>query len=593
VRARDLFAGAAAAVVFCSATFALRAAEPDVETSVYESRVAPGDPISLRIRLRGAAASSEPDLTPLARDFEVLDVHQSHHTSIINGVRDESVDYAVALAARREGELVIPALPVGDTATDPVPIQVSARAGDVAERDDESQAPVSVALLEAHVDRSDPYEQERVVLRIDLYASGDILEGALSSPEIPGAVVESIGEDRQLEKDIGGKRYGGIERTYTIVPEASGDLVVSAIRFEGRVRVPTPQPQRRRLGGGYGHSLLEDFFANSPMPGGLFEGFFGGASRLVAITSNPVTLRVRPRPEGAAGQWWLPAREVSLSESWDPAAAAVRVGEPITRRIEMRADGVSPAQLPVLQTGDVDGVKQYAEAPEATETVRGTVRIDETTLIPTQAGSVTLPAIEVAWWDTKADALRKATLPARNIEVLAAAAVGDTRVGASPAPAPATAASDPAQSPVASAVGPRLDARALAALAAVAAIAIFLLGVFVARYRHRPGQLADAESPTPGTRRSAERALRRACARKDVAGADAAVRTLRRVLGADSPILCDARLAQEIARLHAVRYSTQREAWPGASLWKAWRQARRTRRPATAAAALPPLYPAP
>jgi hypothetical protein len=588
-----MLAIAIAMIVCCAAPLAVRAADADVETSVHMAQVAAGDPITLRIRLRGAAASSEPDLAPLARDFEVLDVHQSHQTSIVNGVRDESVDYTVALVARREGDLVIPALRVGDTATDPVPVQVGARTGDVAERDGEPEAPVSPVLLEVHVDREDPYEQERVVLRIDLYATGDILEGALSSPEIPGAVVESIGEDKEIEQEIGGKRYGGIERTYTIVPEASGDLVMPSIRFEGRVRVPRPPPPQRRQGR-FGQSLLDQFFANSPMPRDLLEGFFGGASRRVAIGSNPVTLRVRPRPEGVAGQWWLPARDVALSEHWDPAAASVRVGEPITRRIELRADGVSPAQLPALPSGGAPGIKQYAEAPKTTETARGTVRVDETTLIPTQPGSVTLPAVEVAWWDTKADALRKATLPPRSIEVLAAAGGGDTKVAAGAAPAPATATPAPTVSPLPSAIESRPGARMLAALAALAAIALLLLGFTVARRLQRRATLAaPSEAPPPQTRRSAARALRRACARNDVAGAEDAVRLLRRALGADAGLLGDPALASEIARLQAVRYSTQHEAWSGAALGKAWRRARKLRRPASPAAALPPLYPAP
>ncbi|MCX5737522.1 MAG: BatD family protein, partial [Proteobacteria bacterium] len=148
MRASQLFAITIAMISCCAAPLAVRAADPDVETSVHASTVAPGDPITLRIRLRGAAASSEPDLGPLDRDFEVLDVHQSHQTSIINGVRDESVDYTVALVARREGDLVIPALPVGDTATDPVPVEVSARAGDVADRDAEPDVPTAPVLLE-------------------------------------------------------------------------------------------------------------------------------------------------------------------------------------------------------------------------------------------------------------------------------------------------------------------------------------------------------------------------------------------------------------------------------------------------------------
>jgi hypothetical protein len=599
VKPFDWFVLAIAAIVLCVAPFVARAADPEVEASVYSSHVASGEPITLQIRLRGAAAQSKPDLWPLERDFEVLDVHQSHRTSIVNGARDESVDYQVALAPKREGALLIPSLPVGNTATEPVPISVSARGEDVAEREAEPEAPAEPVLIETHVDRSDPYEQERVVLRIDLYAAGEVLEGALSAPEIPGAVIEQIGEDRQIEKVIGDKRYGGIERVYTIVPESSGALAMAPIRFEGRVRVPRPRTQRRRLGGAFNGSLLEDFFANGPRANELLENFFGTESRRVAVSSQPVTLNVRPRPEGVAGTWWLPAHAVTLTERWDPTRASVRVGEPITRRIEMHADGVSPAQLPALPDDDVAGVKRYAEAPKVTESVRGTVRVDETTLIPTQVGAVTLPAIEVAWWDTKADALRVATLPARSIEV-GPALGGDVpaSAGVTPAPAPEATAPEaaPENAPALGAFAQRLDGRVFVALAAVAALALFSLGIFAARFRQRRAtrdESAAPEAPLLPSRRSLERALRRGCARKDVVAAETALRALRRLLGADAAIFRDAALAPEIARLQAVRYSTQREAWSGAALWKAWRRARKTRRPANAAPGLPPLYPAP
>jgi hypothetical protein len=71
------------------------------------------------------------------------------------------------------------------------------------------------------------------------------------------------------------------------------------------------------------------------------------------------------------------------------------------------------------------------------------------------------------------------------------------------------------------------------------------------------------------------------------------LRALRLLLGADAAIFRDPALAAEIARLQAVRYSTQQQAWSGAALWKAFRRARKVRRPASSSAGLPPLYPTP
>jgi len=607
VRARrrlGFVAAAAAVLVFSFTPPSARAAASDVETAVGETQVVQGDPVRLRIRLRGPEASSEPDLRPLAPDFEVLDSQRSRHTSIVHGVRDESVDWVIELFPRRAGELVIPALPVGAASTEPQRISVSARPADPV-ASEERAAPAEPVVLESSVDRMDPYEHERVVLRIALYAEGDVLEGALGAPDVPGAIVEPLGEDRRIEKELGGKRYRGIERTYTIVPEASGDFVVPSIRFEGRVRAPVSE-RARRPRGAFGRSFFDDFFSHGrPDDDDLLAGFFGSETRRVALGSKPVTLRVRPRPDSVTGQWWLPAREVSLSERWEPDAAPVRVGEPLTRRIELRADGASPAQLPALAAGDVAGVKQYAEAPKVTETVTGTVRIDETTLIPTQPGSVTLPAVELDWWDTQADAPRKAVLPARTVEVLPALAAGDgpsaraAAAEAAPVSGQAPLPAEPAGTPTA----PAWNARGVAALVAAAALAAFLAGVAISRLRR--GRVPFAGTGSHTSLRSAERALRGACQRHDVVGAEAALRILARVLDPNgTPVggalafasRLDAReLTRQIAALAAVRYSTREKAWDGAPLWKAWRRSRRTRqRPvALAAPALPPLYPTP
>jgi hypothetical protein len=176
VKPLDWIVLAIAAIVLCLAPFAARAADPEVEASVYSAHVASGDPITLQIRLRGDAAQSKPDIWPLERDFEVIDQHTSHRTSIVNGQIDESVDYTFALAPRRDGALVIPSLRVGDNATEPIPVTVSEHGSDVAERqaqpEPEPAAPAEPVLVETHVDRRDPYEQERVVLRIDLYVAG-------------------------------------------------------------------------------------------------------------------------------------------------------------------------------------------------------------------------------------------------------------------------------------------------------------------------------------------------------------------------------------------------------------------------------------
>jgi hypothetical protein len=585
---------AALAALLCAAPLLAHAAAPSVETSVDRTRVARGDTLALRIRLRGAAAERPPDLAALDADFEVQGVQQTQRTSIVNGVVDQSVDWVVGLVPRRPGALVIPALPVGSASSEPIRIEVTA--GETGAGADAGEAAAEPVRVEMDADRQDPYEHERVLLRVRLLAGVELLDGALGEPEISGAAVERLGGDRPISQEIAGRSYRGIERSYAVVPDASGELRLPSIRFEGHIAAPRPPPSSRRFGGSSGGSLFERFLAQSRLGGDFIEGFLGSRSLPVAARSQPLALHVRARPDAADGQWWLPARAVELKESFDPAPAELRVGEPLTRRIELRAEGASPAQLPPLALPDVPGLKQYAEAPSAAQDSRGSVRMLETTLIPTRPGLVTLPPLEIAWWDTQADAPRTATLPAHELEVLPAAGGG-----APPeAPSPAAAAAAPPE--------PHEDAPPLAVESFVARhaglvgacaallVAVLLFGLRAAWRSWRP-----VSARVPSLRRT-ERALRRACLGCDAPGAEAALRAVGRALdpgalGFDAAAvqrLGGPELASEVARLHAARYSGQAEAgWQGRALWRSYRRARRRRWRRAAGPALPPLYPTP
>jgi hypothetical protein len=578
-------------VVACLVTLSVFAASaalplPEVETSVDRHQVEVGEALVLQLRLRGAAASEEPDLTPLSADFDVLGVQRVRRMSLVNGARDSSFDFVVQIAPRRTGALVVPALPIGDASSEPLPIQVSA----VAAQPPDAQGGLAYlarpVILEARVDRADPYEHERVVLTFDLYTRGEVQDGALAAPEVPGQTLEQLGEDRRIEKWIDGQRYAGIERSYVLVPDTAGTLRVPPVRFEGRVRVAPPERRPRMGGGRFGGSFFDDFFSDA-FRDDVFAGFFGSGLRSIAVESPALQLQVRERPAAVAGQWWLPARGVTLTESLEPEPehGPLRVGEPLTRRIEIRADGVSPAQLPPLPDSEIAGVKHYVEAPAVAENAQGTHRIDETTWIATQPGTLTLPAVELAWWDTQSDSAQKAVLPARSLEVLPALgtpAPPDTAAAAAPAQEPALADATNAPAPGPARLQGRFDPRALAAL--VATLALSLLGVAVVRRRRA--------APRVGTpsRRACVRALRRACRRNDAAGAEAALRSLAR----PGDVVPEP-LAQEVARLMALRYSSASAPWQGAALWQAWRAARKTRRSRARAgdAALPPLYPTP
>ncbi len=229
-----------------------------------------------------------------------------------------------------------------------------------------------------------------------------------------------LGKDREYTAERDGRRYRVIERQYGIFPQISGELELQAPVLDARV--PDKTSQRR--------SPFQDFFGRDPFDGPFFGGSRLGdvftSTRQVRVRGEALVLQVRPRPSQATGRHWLPAQGVTLSESWQPQQLELRVGDPITRSITLRADGVTGEQLPELELGQVDGFKVYPDRAKATtqdlqQTVQGEMS-RSTAFVPVRPGQFTLPSVRLYWWDTRTDQERVAELPPRSVEVLPALA---------------------------------------------------------------------------------------------------------------------------------------------------------------------------
>ncbi len=604
-----------------------------LEAALSRPEVRLGETVDLLLRYRpdeGAGLPGAPDLAALEQDFQVLDRRQSQRTTIVNGQRDASLDWVITLAPRRAGAAAIPALAVGDARSRPLDLQVAAAQSASAAAAD---GRLPDLFLETEVDRSDPYVQGQAVLTARIYDAAGITSAALTDPQVPGAVVERLGEDRAHREQRGGRDYRVIERRFGIFPQASGPLEIPPLQLEAQL------PAEPGAAGGFGGGFGRPGFPSSSFPS---SGFFGGGTdpfaemfarmrqqgfgagfgdpfaemfgRRVRVLSQPLTLEVREQPASATGDWWLPAEEVQLVEDWS--SDSFRVGEPATRTITLLARGLTGAQLPDLPLPDAPGVKQYVEDTGRQTVARGgnalTARQMQVSVIPTEAGQVRLPEIRVTWWDVVAEQERVAVLPARSLTV--AAAAGGQAVPAAAAPVAAPVAASPGRAdPEAAADGrppaswlrdPRLWGAAVAGLLLLAAG-----GAAVLR-RHRRRLAGSGRATGPGTDRAALRAAEEALAGACRAGDGAAVLDalarwgrLRwpaappRSARAVADRLQSAALRQAVQALSASVYGGGAASESGegaaAALLTAFRDARRLAVPAAKRrAAVPPLYPA-
>lgn len=63
------------------------------------------------------------------------------------------------------------------------------------------------------------------------------------------------------------------------------------------------------------------------------------------IVAEPITVRVAPRP-GPQDGWWLPARELEITDTWNRDPSTLRDGETVTRSVRLSVLGVLPPVLP-------------------------------------------------------------------------------------------------------------------------------------------------------------------------------------------------------------------------------------------------------
>lgn len=508
--------------------------------------------------------SMGPDFSVLETDFEVLGTSQSTNVNIINGKMRRSASWTVDLLAKREGTLTIPAIVIGNELSEPVTVNVRPAAAGP------GGSPAGDIFLEVEVDTAKPYVQGQVIYTVRLLRAVQISNASLTEPRVTGAdvVIERLGDDITYETQRGGRTLAVVERRYALFAQSSGQIVIEPLLFEGRV---TRGRQSR------------------------FDPFARG--NIVRVRSEPVELEARPIPATFSGSVWLPAQQVFLIESWPDNSQEFRVGEPVTRTLILRANGLGSSQLPEIGAQVPDGIKQYPDQPLLENRVDDTglmaIRQEKVALIPSRADTFILPEVEIPWWNTRTDQLEYARLPARPIDVLPAA--GAPAATETPPDAPPVSVEDGAE--VATAVAPdRLNSWAWLSFGlALGWLATSLLWFWNRRH---------AKQAQPRTMPAGDKTLlkniRQACAASDASATKDALLAwaARHWPGSRVSSLgelaarIDGDLQVQIHGLGQCLYSDAAGTWDGAPLWQAFseRQARKRSKVKKPEPELEPLY---
>ncbi len=504
------------------------------------------------------AVDDEPDFTPLTQDFDILSTHTGSSISVINARISTTKTWTLTLFARREGRLPIPAIAFGADRSPATAITVQRTSPGQGNR------PPEDIFLILKVRPQEVYVQQQLIAKVKLYRAVNTANATLSEPELTSgkAIIEPLDKDSEYETIINNQRYQVLERSYAVYPQESGTMQFKPIRFQGQIA--------RQSG-----------FMFNP---------FGPRPRTVVRQSPVVELTVKAIADAFTGTHWLPASRLTLSEQWSQDPLTMRVNAPITRTLNITAEGLTASQLPVLTAHLGDAFKQYPDQPvlETRKTLNGStgIRQEKSALIPTAAGDFTLPEVRLPWWNTQTDTLEYAVLPERTVRVLADATAA--RITPPPVAPPAVTADalnlaedsadddkDPAVKDVAR---PAMLWNWLTiVLAAGWLLTLSVLAVFLFRQR-RPHTLTRQDDEN---HRMILAWLKQACHEHDAGQAKSALLAWGRLNWGQQTITslgdiqqrCQPGLAAALADLSQSLYGRQPTAWRGESLWSAFQQA--------------------
>ena len=374
-------------LLICSAT----AQAAELTASVDRSRLNSGETVELTLETSDVTQFGKPDLTPLEPLFEVRGTRQVNQLNTLNGDNRATTRWIITLLPKENGSVVIPPLQMGDVQSQPITVQV------VESDTREDKNSLDPVFIEVSLDQPSVYVQAQAILTLRIYHSVSLYDDSSLTPlQITDARVEQLGDTRTYEKDINGVRHGVIEMRYAIYPQHSGLLSIAPQTFSATLVDTQP---------------AQDASAQGPKPG-----------KLMRVSSSEIPLTVKPKPlTYPADAPWLPARSLSLSESWNPEPEHTQVGDSLTRSLTLKVEGLASSQLPALPATDVNGLRRYPDQPVLTNqsSDRGLIgsREEREALVPSRSGAIDLPTVDVVWWNTFEDHLEHSSLPARTLQV--------------------------------------------------------------------------------------------------------------------------------------------------------------------------------
>ena len=339
----------------------------------------------------------DPVLPDLSAFAAFLGSSTSSAMQVVNGRTSMSLTVQHRFQATAEGTFEIGPVTVRaggrQLRTEPLAIRIidgpatstrpSRRDGDGTVAPEDLFVTATASAPRVHVD-------EAVIIEYRIFTRVDVDGYNIArQPVTTGFWLEELGGPQgQVEQVVrDGLQYASaVVRRIALFPTSAGTKTLEPLTLETQVRV-----QRRS------RSLFGDPF------GGVFGGSLFGSRVPVVVGSNPVEIEVLPLPAGQPDSFTGLVGRLQVSTSIDRTDA--ETNDALTFRLEVSGTG-NIRTLPEPELGFPSDVEVYppdvTERVEPTEDgVRGSKSF-EYVIVPRAPGRVTIPAVELAYFDVDA-----------------------------------------------------------------------------------------------------------------------------------------------------------------------------------------------
>ncbi len=524
-----------------------------LESHVTQGEVYANEPVQLVVSINKNETDS-PSFKPLEKDFAVQGVSRSTQMTVVNGASDSKTRWTVSLLPKSEGQLTIPALTLSGLKTNPIDIKVRPA----------SELPQSAAdnkvFLKVEVKPStDAYVQQQVLYAVKLYYAlpATIANPSLSAPTAKGVEIQQLPGEQHFRVNHDGHDYGVLELHYALFPQTSGKVTIEP---------PTLT------------AVDTSHFS------GARQNIFNSRQNMVRLSARPVDLEVLPEVPVPNNGWWIPATQLSLTQSITEDLSQVHVGEAITRTITLAGDGVMASQLPDVVLTDDDKFSVYPDKPQLEDRVVSSIIVGSRTqtfaIVPKSSGNVTLPEVRIPWWNVTTRKMEEAVLPEKTIDILPALPGAGLTV-------PTLPRSDDVVSPVNAAVVQIPKANIWFYVACVIGmlwmITLALWAFVSCRNMRLAGSVRrEKKSYAKATLKKSVSAIKKACQQNDPVGAKSAVIAWANVfwpekkpqgLGGVAALLSCQVFSDQVDVLDSILYKGADQDWKGKDFWAAFQSA--------------------